>query len=126
MFRKKEKQIYRGDLYYVDFSPVCGSEQGGVRPAVIIQNDTGNLYSPTVIIAATTSRLDKPNLPTHVFLDAGEYRWLRKDTVIMLEHIRTIDRSRLGDYIGSLAMDAMQTLDYALAVSLGFDLYNDY
>ena len=75
--RKKERQIYRGDVYYADLNPVCGSEQGGLRPVVVLQNDIGNLHSPTVIVAATTGQMNKPNLPTHILLPASENKWLK-------------------------------------------------
>ena len=93
-----------------------------MRPAVIIQNNIGNLYSPTTIVAATTGQLNKPALPTHVFLWASENRCLKKNTIILLEHIRTIDRSRLGTYIGSLTVDTMNILNHALSVSVGLPM----
>ena len=119
MISKKEKKILRGDLYYANLNPVCGSEQGGTRPVVIIQNDSGNLYSPTIIVAATTGRLDKPSLPTHTLLKENGNNSLKKDTIILLEQIRTIDRYRLGNYIGRLNDYEMETMDMALAISVG-------
>ena len=106
-------------MFYADINPVRGSEQGGIRPVVVIQNNSGNLHSPTVIVAATTGQLDKSNVPTHVLLKVDDNKHLAKDTIIMLEQIRTIDRSRLGKYIGKLMNDAMRELDSALSVSVG-------
>ena len=94
----KEVQIRRGDIYYADLSPVVGSEQGGVRPVLVIQNDVGNRHSPTVICAAITSRMNKAKLPTHVEIDAKRYR-IVKDSVVLLEQIRTIDKQRLRECI---------------------------
>ena len=91
-------QIRRGDIYYADLSPVVGSEQGGVRPVLVIQNDVGNRHSPTVICAAITSRMNKAKLPTHVEIDAKRYR-IVKDSVVLLEQIRTIDKKRLKEKI---------------------------
>lgn len=123
MNSRNEKQIRRGDLYYADLNPVRGSEQGGVRPVVVIQNDSGNLHSPTIIVAATTGQSHKPNLPTHVLVKESKNNQLRMDTIVLLEQIRTIDRSRLENYIGSLTVDTMRSLNFALAVSVGLDLY---
>ena len=111
--------IKRGDLYYADLSPVVGSEQGGLRPVLIIQNDIGNKYSPTVIAAAITSQLNKAKLPTHIEIKAGDYG-LQKDSVILLEQIRTIDKRRLKEKIGVLAQDTVKRTDRALLISLGF------
>ena len=111
--------IKRGDLFYADLSPVVGSEQGGMRPVLIIQNDIGNRYSPTVIAAAVTSQINKAKLPTHIELKAGEYG-LPKDSVILLEQIRTIDKRRLKDKIGVLKSETMNRADKALLISLGF------
>ena len=111
--------IKRGDLYFADLSPVVGSEQGGLRPVLIIQNDIGNKYSPTVIAAAVTSQLNKAKLPTHIEIKAGDYG-LPKDSVILLEQIRTIDKRRLKEKIGILAQDTMKRADRALLISLGF------
>lgn len=113
------KSILRGDLYYADLNPVVGSEQGGIRPVLIIQNDTGNKHSPTVIIAAITGKAMKATLPTHC--DLGEYAILDRNSVVLLEQIRTIDKQRLRDYIGSLGQDDMQSIDRALAISLGLN-----
>lgn len=110
--------IKRGELYYADLSPVVGSEQGGVRPVLIVQNDVGNKYSPTVIAAAVTSRLDKAKLPTHIELSAKEYG-LAKDSVVLLEQIRTLDKRRLKDRIGVLPQEVMKRIDAALMISLG-------
>lgn len=109
--------IKRGDIYYADLRPVVGSEQGGVRPVVIIQNNTGNRHSPTVIAAAVTSRKNKAQLPTHVPLAGIE--GLQQDSIILLEQVRTIDRSRLGEYIGRLRTSTMRTMDQAIAASFG-------
>jgi len=112
-------QIKRGELYYADLSPVIGSEQGGMRPVLIIQNDIGNKYSPTVIAAAITSQLNKAKLPTHIEIKAGEYG-LPKDSVILLEQIRTIDKKRLKEKIGVLKVEVLKRADKALLISLGF------
>lgn len=110
--------IKRGEIYYADLSPVVGSEQGGVRPVLIVQNDVGNKYSPTVIAAAITSRQEKSKLPTHIELPS-EGCGLTRDSVVLLEQIRTIDKRRLGERMGSLDTDAMSRIDQALSVSLG-------
>ena len=111
--------IKRGELYYADLSPVVGSEQGGVRPVLVVQNDIGNRYSPTVIAAAVTSQINKAKLPTHIELKAVEYG-LMKDSVVLLEQIRTIDKRRLKERIGALSPNMMQSVNDALAISLGF------
>lgn len=111
--------IKRGELYFADLSPVLGSEQGGVRPVLILQNDIGNKYSPTVIIAAITSRLYKAKLPTHISLDAENFG-LSKDSIILLEQIRTIDKQRLRERIGELSHIKMKEVDNALLISLGY------
>lgn len=111
--------IRRGELYYADLSPVVGSEQGGVRPVLVVQNDVGNRYSPTVIAAAVTSKLDKARLPTHVELSAKLYG-LSKNSVVLLEQIRTIDKRRLKERIGALSPQTMARVDDALLISLGF------
>ena len=111
-------EIKRGDLYYADLSPVVGSEQGGVRPVLIIQNDIGNKYSPTVIIAAITSQINKAKLPTHIEISANEYG-LNKDSVILLEQIRTIDKKRIREKIGCLDDNVMLKVDNGLQISLG-------
>ena len=110
-------QVKRGDIYYADLSPVVGSEQGGVRPVLIIQNNIGNRHSPTVICAAITSRMNKAKLPTHVEIDASRYR-IVKNSVILLEQIRTIDQIRLKDYIGYADEQVMEQVDKALTISL--------
>jgi len=112
-------QIRRGELYYADLSPVVGSEQGGVRPVLVVQNDIGNKYSPTVIAAAVTSQMGKAKLPTHISLSAGDYG-LPKDSVVLLEQIRTIDKRRLRERIGELPVNLMQKVNDALMISLGF------
>lgn len=111
--------IKRGELYYADLSPVVGSEQGGVRPVLVVQNDVGNKYSPTVIAAAVTSRINKAKLPTHIELGAKEYG-LPKDSVVLLEQIRTLDKCRLKDRIGEIPTDVMIKVNRALMISLGF------
>ncbi len=110
--------VKRGDIYYADLSPVVGSEQGGIRPVLIIQNDIGNKYSPTVIAAAITSRINKAKMPTHIELCAKEYG-LNKDSVILLEQIRTIDKKRLREKIGCLDNELMNEVNDALSVSFG-------
>ena len=107
----------RGDIYYADLRPVVGSEQGGVRPVLIIQNDVGNRHSPTVICAAITSRLNKANLPTHIELNAGNYDMV-KDSVILLEQLRTIDKKRLKDKVCHLDHQILLKIDKALEISL--------
>ena len=110
--------IKRGDIFYADLSPVIGSEQGGLRPILILQNDIGNKYSPTVIAAAITSKLNKSKLPTHIELSSLEYG-LEKDSVILLEQIRTLDKSRLKEKISSLSYMKMQEVNKAMLISLG-------
>ena len=110
--------IKRGDIYYADLSPVVGSEQGGMRPVLIIQNDTGNRHSPTVIAAAITSQINKARLPTHIELAAKSYG-LTKDSVILLEQVRTIDKRRLKERMGKIDGDLMNRVDNAIAVSFG-------
>jgi mRNA interferase MazF len=112
--------VKRGDIYYADLSPVIGSEQGGIRPVLIIQNDVGNKYSPTVIAAAITSQINKAKMPTHIELSASEYG-LYKDSVILLEQIRTIDKKRLREKVAHLDKKLMKTVDDALSVSFGID-----
>ena len=111
--------IKRGEIYYADLNPVVGSEQGGIRPIVVLQNDVGNKYSPTVIAAATTSRLTKAKLPTHIELTKDNTP-MPKNSVVLLEQIRTIDKSRIKEKIGELPPDVMQQINDALLVSLGF------
>ena len=110
--------VRRGDIYYADLSPVVGSEQGGMRPVLIVQNDIGNRYSPTVIAAAITSQTGKARLPTHITL-RGALCGLTKDSVILLEQIRTIDKKRLRERMGKLDEDMMSRVDNAIAVSFG-------
>ena len=109
--------IRRGDVYYADLRPVVGSEQGGIRPVLIIQNDIGNRHSPTVICAAITSKMNKAKLPTHVELEAGKYD-LVKDSVVLLEQLRTIDKQRLKDKICRLDSEILRKVDRALEISL--------
>ena len=110
--------VRRGDIYYADLSPVVGSEQVGMRPVLIIQNDTGNRHSPTVIAAAITSQTGKANLPTHISL-AARSCGLTRDSVILLEQVRTLDKSRLRERMGRLDENTMSAVDNALAVSFG-------
>ncbi|QUH18746.1 type II toxin-antitoxin system PemK/MazF family toxin [Alkaliphilus sp. B6464] len=110
--------IKRGDIFYADLSPVIGSEQGGVRPVLVVQNDIGNRYSPTVIIVAITSQINKAKLPTHVEIKSSDYG-LPKDSVLLLEQIRTIDKRRLEEKIGHVTEDIMEKVNEALLVSLG-------
>ena len=110
--------IKRGDIYYADLSPVVGSEQGGMRPVLIVQNDTGNKHSPTVIAAAITSQTGKAKLPTHIEL-TGQSVGLSRDSVILLEQIRTLDKSRLREKMGRLDGETMTRVDNAIAVSFG-------
>lgn len=110
--------IKKGDIYYADLSPVIGSEQGGVRPVLVVQNDIGNRYSPTVIIAAITSQINKAKLPTHVEIRGEDYG-LSKDSVLLLEQIRTIDKRRLGEKIGHVKEDIIARVNDALRISLG-------
>ena len=113
-----DTMIKRGEVYYADLSPVIGSEQGGIRPVLIVQNNIGNKYSPTVIAAAITSQLSKAKLPTHIELNLSS--GLPKDSVVLLEQIRTIDKSRLQERIGELPDDTMKKVNNALMISLGF------
>ena len=110
--------VRRGDIYYADLSPVVGSEQGGMRPVLIVQNDTGNKHSPTVIAAAITSQTGKARLPTHIELEAKSYG-LTRDSVVLLEQIRTIDKRRLKERMGKLDISLMERVDNAIAVSFG-------
>jgi len=111
--------VKRGELYYADLSPVVGSEQGGVRPVLVIQNDIGNRYSPTVIAAAITSQLNKAKLPTHIAIEAEEFG-LPKNSIVLLEQIRTIDKQRLKEKIGELPVNMMSRVNDGLLISLGF------
>lgn len=111
-------EINRGDIYYADLSPVVGSEQGGVRPVLVVQNDVGNKYSPTVIIVAITSQLSKAKLPTHIEL-TKENSLLPKDSVILAEQVRTLDKRRLKEKVCELDKRTMQKVDIALMISFG-------
>jgi len=113
--------IKRGDIYYADLSPVIGSEQGGLRPVLIVQNDVGNKYSPTVIAAAITSQQTKSNLPTHIKINATGCG-LSKDSIVLLEQIRTIDKQRLKEKMGSLDYNSMSGINRALSVSFGLNI----
>lgn len=110
--------VKRGEIYYADLSPVVGSEQGGIRPVIIIQNDVGNKHSPTVIVSAITSQIDKAKLPTHVEISSEEYG-LNKDSVVLLEQIRTLDKRRLKEKIGQMTDKDMIKVDKALRISVG-------
>ena len=113
--------IKRGDIYYADLSPVVGSEQGGLRPVLIVQNDVGNKYSPTVIAAAITSQQTKNNLPTHIKINASGCG-LAKDSIVLLEQVRTIDKQRLKEKMGCLDDNSMGLVDKALSVSFGLNI----
>lgn len=115
--------VKRGDIYYADLSPVVGSEQGGMRPVLIIQNNVGNHYSPTVIVAAITTKIQKGKMPTHVEIKASD-EGLEKDSVVLLEQIRTIDKLRLKDRVTHLEAKIMEKVDESLAISVG--LVNQY
>lgn len=114
-----DEQIRRGEIYYADLSPVVGSEQGGIRPVLIIQNDVGNKYSPTVIVSAITSQLGKAKLPTHIELSAEKYH-LPKDSVALLEQIRTLGKRRLREKVTTLSSEKMREVNKAILISLGF------
>ena len=111
-------EVRRGDIYYADLSPVVGSEQGGIRPVLIVQNDVGNKYSPTVIAAAITSKKFKTQLPTHISVHADECG-LAKDSIVLLEQVRTLDKQRLKERMGELDVSSMTRVDNALSVSFG-------
>ncbi|MBO5164064.1 MAG: type II toxin-antitoxin system PemK/MazF family toxin [Ruminococcus sp.] len=113
--------VKRGEIYYADLSPVVGSEQGGIRPVLIVQNDVGNKHSPTVIAAAITSRQDKNRLPTHIEVQADKCG-LARDSIVLLEQIRTIDKKRLGDKMGELDLRSMDKVNTALSISFGLEL----
>ena len=115
--------IRRGDIYYADLSPVVGSEQGGLRPVLIVQNDVGNRYSPTVIAAAITSKMGKAKLPTHIDVEGTE-AGLAKDSVILLEQVRTIDKKRLKEKMGHLDEGTMYQVNNAIQVSFGLGAYS--
>lgn len=110
--------VKRGDIFYADLSPVVGSEQGGTRPVLVIQNDVGNKFSPTVIVAAITSQINKAKMPTHIEINANDFG-LAKDSVILLEQIRTIDKRRLKEKIGKLNDELLANVDEALGISFG-------
>mgnify|MGYP002542527886 FL=1 len=110
--------IKKGDLYFADLSPVVGSEQGGIRPVLVVQNDVGNKYSPTIIVAAVTSQMNKAKLPTHVEIDAAN-NGLSKNSVVLMEQLRTIDKRRLKERIGTLDSELIPDVNHALGVSLG-------
>lgn len=110
--------VKRGDIYFADLSPVVGSEQGGIRPVLIIQNDRGNHFSPTVIVAAITAKMAKPKLPTHIGIKAAT-TGISRDSVVLLEQIRTIDKSRLKEKVGQVDEDTMRGVDEALLISIG-------
>ncbi len=110
--------VKRGEIYYADLSPVVGSEQGGIRPVLIVQNDIGNKYSPTVIAAAITSRTTKNDLPTHIFVNASTCG-LTRDSIVLLEQMRTLDKRRLRERMGALDALSMLEIDRAISVSLG-------
>ncbi len=111
-------QVRKGDIFFADLSPVVGSEQGGVRPVLVVQNDVGNRFSPTIIVAAVTSQLNKSKLPTHVPVNA-EGSGLDRDSVVLLEQLRTIDKKRLREHIGTVNEEIIETVDDALSISLG-------
>ncbi len=113
-------EVRRGDIYYADLSPVIGSEQGGIRPVLIVQNDVGNKYSPTVIAAAITSKKFKTQLPTHISVQADECG-LAKDSIVLLEQVRTLDKQRLRERMGSLDEFEMSKINHALQVSFGLN-----
>ena len=114
----EQVNVKRGELYYADLSPVIGSEQGGLRPVLVVQNDIGNRYSPTIIVSAVTSQMNKARLPTHIELSAST--GLTKNSVVLLEQIRTIDKTRLKGKIGEINDDTMKRVNNALLISLGF------
>ncbi|MFR4354673.1 MAG: type II toxin-antitoxin system PemK/MazF family toxin [Oscillospiraceae bacterium] len=117
------KAIRRGDLFYADLNPVVGSEQGGIRPVLVIQNDVGNHFSPTVVAAAITSRKAKNSLPTHILLE--DVPGLATTSLLLLEQLRTIDRKRLHGYIGHISKEKMLEIDVALAISIGIGYPNE-
>ena len=114
-----DSTVRRGDIFYADLSPVVGSEQGGIRPVLIIQNDTGNRFSPTVIAAAITSQTGKARLPTHIDLPVEQSCGLSRDSVVLLEQLRTLDKKRLRERMGHVEEGVMTKVDTAIAVSLG-------
>ena len=118
-------QVRKGDIFFADLSPVVGSEQGGVRPVLVVQNDIGNRFSPTIIVAAVTSQTNKAKLPTHVPISA-EGNGLSRDSVVLLEQLRTIDKKRLREHIGTVGTHVIDVVDEALRVSLGIDPPQDH
>jgi mRNA interferase MazF len=116
MKKNNEPTIYRGEIYYADLSPAFGSEQGGIRPVVIVQNNTGNKHAPTTIVAPITSQIGKKPLPTHILFNGCG---MPKDSVILLEQIRTIDKGRLRQRMGQLPPEKIEVLDSAIKISLG-------
>lgn len=112
--------IKKGDLYFADLSPVVGSEQGGIRPVLVVQNDVGNKYSPTIIVAAVTSQMNKAKLPTHVEINASD-NGLSKNSVVLMEQLRTIDKKRLKERIGTLDSELIPNVNHALEISLGIN-----
>ncbi|MBQ9743045.1 MAG: type II toxin-antitoxin system PemK/MazF family toxin [Ruminococcus sp.] len=113
--------IKRGDIYYADLSPVVGSEQGGIRPVLIVQNDVGNKHSPTVIAAAITSQQSKANIPTHISI-GSETSGLSKNSVVLLEQVRTLDKRRLKEKMGCVSQSAMSLIDQAISISFGLNI----
>ena len=120
----EHKEVKRGEVFYADLSPVVGSEQGGVRPVLIVQNDVGNRFSPTVIAAAITSQKDKARLPTHIQLQSTG-SGLARDSIVLLEQIRTLDKRRLKEHMGRLDDQSMSRVDQALEISFGLSGGND-
>ena len=118
-------QVRKGDIFFADLSPVVGSEQGGVRPVLVVQNDIGNRFSPTIIVAAVTSQTNKAKLPTHVPISA-EGNGLSRDSVVLLEQLRTIDKKRLREHIGTVGTNVIDVVDEALSVSLCIDPPQDH
>jgi len=116
-------KIKRGDIFFADLSPVVGSEQGGIRPVLIIQNDLGNHFSPTVIVAAITAKMAKPKLPTHIPIKADEFG-VGKDSIILLEQIRTADKSRLKEKVGRVDQATIEKVNHALGISIGLEELN--
>ena len=119
----EQREVHRGEVFYADLSPVVGSEQGGVRPVLIVQNDVGNRFSPTVIAAAITSQRGKAKLPTHILLDS-QTTGLSRDSIVLLEQVRTIDKHRLKERMGRLDSGSMDRVDQALSISFGLDAGN--
>lgn len=117
------RKIRRGDIYYADLSPIVGSEQGGIRPVLVIQNDVGNKYSPTVIVAPITTRKNKPRLPTHVWIGNLPHVW--EDSIVLTEQVRTIDKARLQKHVTRLNKKKMNRVDRALKISFGI-MVNEY